>query len=309
MITPTTQVLMTLRRLPLLGLLLLAPALAAQTSPPPDGPGSRLLVDVTFHSQTYEPIRIFLASGRKYRAQVTEPNLILQVRSYEGKQLPMVVSVNLGADASGRSDVELRPRVDGEFELSPIYVYAGRPVRFQLWALPLPDEVPAKVATPVTGGLEFGLELSAGSHGEFQGSLENYGEAGTSLTACGAFRGVGGVAGRLWGCAVGVEVEEGATDGNFTYVYTEPRFRFLGGAGGFPIEGGVVLRLDFGDAKDGRGAGKYGFGLYAGYQQWRTNGGGLTLIGSLISFRVNASDPNASGASAWSGNLGLGYFF
>lgn len=299
-----------LRTLSLVGLLAIARPLGAQSSPPVDGPGSRLVADVTFHSQTYEPIRLFLESGRKYRAQFTEPNIVLQLRSYDGKQLPMVVSVNLGPDPSGKTDLELRPRVDGEFEFRPVYVYPGRPIRFQLWMLPRPEErTAADGPPPSTSGVELGLELSLGAHGAYTNSTENYGDEGGSLTACAAIRGIGGVAGRLWGCMLGVESEEGKTMGRITYVYSEPRFRFIGGGGGFPIEGGVILRLGMGDQANGRASGKYGFGVYSAYQQRREGGGGLSIIGSLISQRVNATDPNASGASAWGGSLGLGWYF
>lgn len=301
---------MRFRAIALLGLLAFAPQRSsAQASPPNDTTGTRLLADLTFHSQTFEPIRLFLSSGRKYRVQFSEPNIVLQLRSFEGKQLPMVMNVNYESDAAGRTDLELRPRVDGEFEFKPVYVYAGRPIRFQIWVLPLPSDMAQMATAPADGRMEFGAEFSIGSHGAFDNSDEHYGDAGGTVTGCATIRGIGGISGRLWGCMLGFEIEQGSTDGSFKYLYTEPRFRIVGGGGGFPGEVGVLLRLGAGDDSDGRTGSKYGFGVYGAYQPRSADGGGFSLIGSLQSQRVNASDPDASGAAAWSGSVGLGWFF
>lgn len=300
---------MHLRATALLGLIAIAPRLAAQASPPIDTSGVKLLADETFHSQSFQPIRIFLASGRRYRVQFSEPNITLQLRSYEGKQLPMIMNVNYDSDASGRTDLELRPRVDGEFEFKPVYVYAGRPVRFQLWVMLRADEVPPAAPHAEGGRIAFGLEVAAGSHGKYDNSVDSYGEAGGTATVCAAVRGLGGLSGRLWGCALGVEVEGGSSEGNFTYIFLEPRFRFLGGGGGFPLELGGALRLGAGGDADGRSGGKYGIGVYTSYQPGRANGGGLSAIATVLSQRVNASDPNESGAAAVTWSVGLGWFF
>src|SRR5690242_16365049 len=81
--------------------------LSAQ-APTRDRPG--LLADETFSEGGFEPVRVFLARGTIYRVEFSEPAVILSMRSWESKPLPFVVTVNLGPDATGRTNYELRPQ-------------------------------------------------------------------------------------------------------------------------------------------------------------------------------------------------------
>lgn len=292
----------------LAGSLLLASVLQAQEAPKDTTARGRTLVtDLTFHSNSYEPIRLFLMGGRVYRAQFTQPDIVLQMRSYEGKQLPMIVSVNLGPDASGRTDLEVRPRMDGEYEFRPTYVYEGNPIRFQLWLEPKPEEAEPRNAHTAVQGVEFGTELSVGLHGAYENGIYNYGGKGGSLSGCVTIRNLGGEQGRLWGCMLGVEFEKAGGDSAWTYLFLQPRVRILGGTSA--LSGGAILHLASGSASHGRASGKYGMGLYIGYQERRENGGGWTVTGSLLTLRVNASDATSSGAGSWAANIGVGRFF
>ena len=292
--------------LALAGTLFAASLMQAQDAPV-DSTAKVLVADLTFHSNSYEPIRLFLAGGRIYRAQFTQPDIILQMRSYEGKQLPMVVSVNLGPDASGRTDFEIRPRMDGEYEFRPVYVYDGNPIRFQLWLEPVPgvgDQVNAHNAVQ---GVEFGAEVSVGLHGAYENGPNAFGGSGGAISGCVTVRNLGGEQGRFWGCMLGVEFEKAGGDTAWTYLFVQPRLQVLGGTSSF--NGGVVIHIASGSASHGRAAGKYGMGLYAGYRERRQGGGGWTVTGSLLALRVNASDAAATGAGSWGANFGIGRYF
>jgi hypothetical protein len=292
--------------LALTGSLLAASLLQAQDAPV-DSTSRVLVTELTFHSSTYEPIRLFLAGGRIYRAQFTQPELLLQMRSYEGKQLPMIVSVNLGPDASGRTDFEIRPRMDGEYEFRPVYVYAGTPIQFQLWLEPKERDPAGPSVAAASQGVEFGVEVSAGVHGAYENGIYHYGAAGGSLSACGAIRNIGGAEGRLWGCFAGVELEKAGGDSTWTYLYMQPRLRLLGTRSSF--DGGVLLHVATGTVAHGRASGKYGVGLYAGYRERRVDGGGWTALGTLTLLTVSGSDATASGAGSWGANFGVGRYF
>jgi hypothetical protein len=293
--------------LALAGSLVLASVLQAQEAPK-DTTTRTLITDLTFHSNSYEPIRLFLAGGRIYRAQFTQPDIVLQMRSYEGKQLPMIVTVNLASDASGRTDFEIRPRMDGEYEFRPVYVYSGNPIRFQLWLEPRPGEGEHLSARTAVQGVEFGAELSVGVHGSYENGANNFGGKGASYSGCVTVRNLGGEQGRIWGCMLGVEFEMAGGDTAWTYLFIQPRIQILGG-GASTFNGGVAIHIASGSASHGRAAGKYGMGIYAGYRERREAGGGWTVTGSLLGFRVNADDAASSGAGSWGATFGVGRYF
>jgi hypothetical protein len=290
----------------LAGVLLAASPLQAQVAAP-DSTSRVQITDLTFHSSSYEPIRLFLAGGRIYRAQFSQPEIILQMRSYEGKQLPLVVSVNLGPDASGRTDFEVRPRMDGEYEFRPVYVYEGNPIRFQLWLEPKTRDPAGPSVAEASQKVEFGVELSAGLHGAYENGADHYGAKGGSLAGCATIRNIGGEQGRLWGCFFGIELEKAGGDSSWVYLYMQPRLRLIGGTS--PFDAGVLFHVSTGTAGHGRASGKYGVGFYTGYRERRAAGGGWTALGSLSLLRVNPENAGAPGAGSWGASFGVGRFF
>jgi hypothetical protein len=293
---------------------------AAQDAPrPPTARGApALLADATFTPGTFEPIRIFLARGIVYRAEFSEPGIQVEMRSYEGKSLPFVLSVNYGADVSGRTIVELRPQVDGEIEFRPVFVASGRAVRFQLWNV-LDDHTRDLADEPGEHTpWEFGLMAEFGSHGRYVNRLVTYGHSGSTSAACVAIRRGPGILRRAWGCVLGVESDDGGLDGRIAYLYVEPRVRVIGGRrpGRPTIDAGVLLRFagriteQTGTVvEDPSGPTTYGVGLYAGAQYWESGGGGWTIAGSVHLQQITSRAEGSSGAGTTVAQLTVGRFF
>jgi hypothetical protein len=298
---------------------LTASSLAAQGPARPAARGApSLLADATFHPGAYEPVRVFLAKGFKYRVEFSEPGIQLEMRSYEGKALPFVLQVNYGADVSGRSVFELRPQVDGEIEFRPVFVESGRAIRFQLWDASTDHSNEPSGDPTDTLSHEFGLMVEAGSHGAYVNQLDSYGGKGSSSAACLAIRTGPGILARVWGCIAGLELATGGIGGTVPWLYMEPRVRFVGSRrpGGVRVDGGALLRLavratssKLTVAQDPSGTALDGIGIYAGVQTMEAGGGGWTLVASLQAQHLSSRASGSSGADTKAFRITFGRFF
>lgn len=76
------------------------------------------VLDHSFTITTGETIRIFLAGGSTYRAELNGSGIRLQLRPVDQSlQAPLVEEFLPGTGAGGSSTFTIRPRQDGEYEL------------------------------------------------------------------------------------------------------------------------------------------------------------------------------------------------
>jgi hypothetical protein len=127
-----------LTRLPFLFLTaaLVVPAMAraqqdsARPKTPPAGPQ---VLDHVFTLTAGERVRVFLAGGATYRAELDGAGIRLRLRPAQpGTQAPLVQPVVTGRSASGISLFTIRPRADGEYDFQTVGGDPGRPVRLRL---------------------------------------------------------------------------------------------------------------------------------------------------------------------------------
>ena len=293
--------------------------LSAQRTPGPNRDAPALLADETFSEGGYDPVRVFLARGTVYLVEFSEPAVLLSMRSWEGKPLPFVVTVNLGPDATGRTNYELRPQVDGVIEFKPELVQSGKAVRFRLWSLgdgSHADYLASDARPPVRW--EFGFMVERAHHGEYVNSLYRYAEAGSSTSICAAMRYGPGILERVWGCMVGIDWETGGAEFRTKYLYTEPRIRALETqlANGVRLEAGISMRYGKrlaepvkADTVERVGTALYSLGGYAGLQLRERTIGTWTLLASLNAQHVTGRSDKANGAGTTAFRVSLGKFF
>jgi hypothetical protein len=80
-----------------------------------------LVLEHDFATGGGEIVRVFLERGQVYRAEMTTPDVTLQIRAVRGKIKPPRVYNVLGPEASStQSEVEVYPDVDADYEIKPI---------------------------------------------------------------------------------------------------------------------------------------------------------------------------------------------
>jgi hypothetical protein len=233
-----------------------APA-AAQSVPdrqPVDTNADVLVLDYDFSAGGAELVRVFLESRQVYRAELSTPDVSLQVRTLGGRgRQPRVYSV-LNADSpSGLSIVEVYPDVDGDYEIRPIASSgSGLSTRLRLYR----DVRASHRRTAVLDhpGWEIGVEVAGGWHSGFaqqNGPLPPTApdpHGGSDVEACFSARSAPGIP-RFSMCVLGVGYQSQAGAPGILWVYTEPRVRVLGRAqrGRSNWEAGALLRLGGGN--------------------------------------------------------------
>ena len=106
---------------------------AGETAPAPTG--SQVLSH-TFSSARGEYVRVFLASGTTYEAELDGGGLRLEVRPVDPSlQLPRVEERIPGASAGGSSVFTIQPRADGEYEFRTRGGDPTRPLTLRVRAL------------------------------------------------------------------------------------------------------------------------------------------------------------------------------
>jgi len=109
---------------------------SGNTGAVPAPTGNQVLTH-TFSSARGEFVRVFLASGVTYEAELDGGGLRLEVRSIDRSlQQPRVEERMPGGSAGGSSVFTIMPRADGEYEFRTLGGDATRPLTLRLRALP-----------------------------------------------------------------------------------------------------------------------------------------------------------------------------
>jgi hypothetical protein len=96
-------------------------------------PAAQEVLNHTFTLTANEALRIPLAGGATYRAELDGTSIQLELRPMEpGTQRPLVQELLPGIGASGVTVYSIKPRADGVYEFRTVGGDAGRPVTLHL---------------------------------------------------------------------------------------------------------------------------------------------------------------------------------
>jgi hypothetical protein len=212
-----------------------------------------LVLDRDFATGGGEFVRVFLESRQVYRAELSTPDVTLEVRAVGGKiRAPRVYALLGSKSSSGASEVEMYPDVDGEYDIRPV-TGQGSGVGTRLRLFRDVRESHRRVAILDKPGWEIGIELASGWHsgfGQSNGPLPATADdphAGSDVEACFSARSAPGVP-RLSMCALGFGYQTQTGDRSILWIFTEPRIRILGKArrGKSNWEMGALFRFGVG---------------------------------------------------------------
>lgn len=223
---------------------------ASPDSAAPAESADALVLDHDF-TGTPEFVRLFLQGRQVYRAELSTPDVTLEIRSPRARvQLPRVYPIT-APSGSGESVYEIYTEADGEYELRPIAL-AREAVATRLRLYRDAAESRRRMSLRSRPGWEIGIELAGGWNSGFAQSQDPVrvaegGEPGSDVELCFAARRAPGVS-RLGMCALGIGYQSQHGARNITWFFTEPRFRVVGRAapGRSNWEGGVLFRAGFG---------------------------------------------------------------
>jgi hypothetical protein len=224
------------RARPLLVLLAvcLTPCLRAQTAAdrPTADSTDVLVLDHNF-SALGEPVRVFLQGGQVYRAELSSPDVILQIRGLvqgvvRPTQLPRIYPFLSSETPSGTSIAEIYPEIDADYEIRAV-VLGGRSFATRLRLYRDIRASARRHRVRQKSGWDIGIELAAGWHsGYWQSSAPPPTGAspagGTDIESCFSARPRGGSG----LCVVGLSYQSQSGAKNILWLYTEPRLRVLG---------------------------------------------------------------------------------
>jgi hypothetical protein len=206
------------------------------------------------HDFTGSPefVRLFLQAKQVYRAELSSPDVTLEIRTPISRLQPPRVYPIFAPGGSGMSVVELYPDADGEYELRPIGMEQGG-VATRLRLFRDAAESRRRVAMASKPGWEVGIEVFAGWNSGYAQSQDaavvaNGGKAGSDVELCFAARRAPGVP-RLSMCALGIGQQSQHGTPSILWVFTEPRYRLLGRApeGRSNWELGALFRAGIGN--------------------------------------------------------------
>jgi hypothetical protein len=203
-----------------------------------------------------EYVRAFLQNGQVYRAELSSPDVTLQIRGVirgvvRPTQMPRIYPFLTSDTPSGTSIVEIYPEVDAEYEIRAIAVGgAGIATRLRLYR-----DIRASARrhhVRNTPGWEIGVELAGGWHSGYMQSsapapLGSGPAGGTDIESCFSARSAPGIP-RLGMCVLGLSYQSQQGAKNILWIYTEPRLRILGGSrpAGSTWELGALFRFGVG---------------------------------------------------------------
>ncbi len=169
-----------------------------------------------------EIVRIFLQSKQVYRAELSAPDLTLQIRAVGDRIRPPRIYLITGPESASQASVlELYPDVDAEYEISAIGRSGSRvATRLQL----IRDVTASHRRMAVLGkpGWGIGFELATGWHSGFlqnTGDLTGTAHAGTEVEACFSARAPHGSG----LCVFGIGYQSQVGSKSILWFYTEPR--------------------------------------------------------------------------------------
>jgi hypothetical protein len=297
---------------------LLARSLSAQaeaalsTGPVIDTTADVLVLDYDF-AAAGEFVRIFLQSKQVYRAELSAPDLTLQIRAVGGRiRAPRVYPITGSESASRASVVELYPDVDAEYEVRAV-APSGTGVATRLRLIRDVTASHRRMAVLGKRGWDVGFELSTGWHSGFlQSGATATAEphAGTDVAVCFSARPPDGTGMCVFG--IGYQSQVGAR--SILWFYTEPRLGLIrkGGPGHSSWEFGPLFRLGVGSIERvSSSPWIFAPGAFIA-RQIRSNvhGGGWSMLGSF-SHALYGGFPEAAGGGHPESNhvtLGLGWY-
>jgi hypothetical protein len=223
---------------------------AQETAAVRDSADDALVLDQDFTGSP-EFVRQFLLGKQVYQAELSSPDVTLEIRTPVSRLPPPRIYPIFDPGASGMSVVEIAPEVDGEYELRPIGMNReGVATRLRLYR----DADASRRRTAVLGrpGWEVGIEVASGWNSGFAQSQDAAvvaagGEPGSDVELCFSARRAPGVP-RLSICAFGIGYQSQHGAPNVLWFFSEPRFRLLGRAapGRSNWEMGTLFRAGLG---------------------------------------------------------------
>jgi hypothetical protein len=195
--------------------------------------------------------RVFLQNGQVYRAELSSPDVTLQLRALvRTAQIPRIYPFLPHDTPSGTSIVEVYPALDAEYEVRSV----GRSGSGAVTRMRLYRDVKASRRRQLvrnSRGWEVGVELAGGWHSGFLQSsgsptLSIEPSSGIDVEAC--FTARNSPTSRLSMCVVGLGHQSQHGAKTILWIYTEPRLRLLGRArpGRSNWELGALLRFGMG---------------------------------------------------------------
>ena len=180
-----------------------------------------------------EFVRVFLQDGQVYRVELNSPNAALEIRGVvRTTQPPHVYPFLASQTPSGTTLLEIYPESDAEYEIRSRGVSGNQlPTRLRLFRDVAASSRRLHVRT--SRAYEIGLELAGGWHSGFVQSggtpvLTANSDGGTDVEGCFTARG-GRVSSRFRACVFGVSYQSQHGARSITWIYSEPRFRLVGG--------------------------------------------------------------------------------
>jgi hypothetical protein len=213
-----------------------ASSLSGQTSSTQLTPDSSyvLMLDHDFTGPD-EFVRVFLQDGQVYRVELNSPNVALEVRGVvRTTQAPHVYPFLASQTPSGSTLLEIYPERDAEYEIRSRGISGNQlPTRLRLYRDVEASTRRQHVRT--SRAYEIGLEVGGGWHSGFvqSGGMPIVGtdpEGGTDVEGCLTARGAA-ESSRFRACVFGVSYQSQRGARSITWVYSEPRFRLVGGRG------------------------------------------------------------------------------
>jgi hypothetical protein len=201
---------------------------ASQARPAIDTTADVLVLDHDF-AATGEVVRIFLQSKQVYRAELSSPDLTLQIRAVGGRiRAPRVYPITGPESASQASVVELYPDVDAEYEIRTV-AQNGLGVATRLRLIRDVSASHRRVALLGKPGWRVGFELATGWHSGFAQSTGSLliataePHAGSDVEACFTAR-----APHSAGlCVFGIGYQSQVGSKSILWFYTEPRLGLI----------------------------------------------------------------------------------
>jgi hypothetical protein len=222
----------------------------AQTGSRPHAADSTdvLVLDHAFTAAN-EAVRVFLQEGQVYRAELSSPDMSLELRGVvRTEQLPRIYPFLKADTPSGTSIVEIYPENDAEYEIRSVGL-GGSWVGTRLRLYRDVSASRRRYHVRNTPGWDIGIEVAGGWHSGFaqSSSLPSPGNepaGGTDIEACFTAR-----SGRRFAmCVMGLDYQSQRRSPTILWVYTEPRVGILGGVrpGQPSWDVGALLRFGVG---------------------------------------------------------------
>ena len=212
------------------------PPLLSQTAPqqPAQDSSDVLVLDHDF-SGLGETVRLFLQDRQIYRAELSSPDVVLDIRGVVRTiRSPQVYRYLLSQTPSGSTFLEIYPEKDAEYEIRLIALGGNLlPARLRLYRDV--DASARRQYVRASRGWEIGVEIGGGWHSGFAQSgaaptVQSDPADGADLEGCFTAR-AAGLSSRFSACVLGLSHQSQHGARSILWVYTEPRFRVLGSAG------------------------------------------------------------------------------